>query len=119
MTLSRRNALQGIAGFAAVAAARRTAFALKSRPGNSLHWPPPLGSPVTESLRPVIENSRDVRSHYEKIVEIAGWMAYEELPMPNLAVPYGLEKTPDVAMDFIMVGNTIDTAFTDFKTHVK
>src|ERR1039458_2531121 len=39
--------------------------------------------------------------------------------MPNLAVPYGLEKTPGIAMDFVMVGNTIDTAFTDFKTHVK
>ena len=46
-------------------------------------------------------------------------MAYEELPMPNLAVPYGLETKPDVAMDFIMVANTIDTAFTDFKTHIK
>jgi hypothetical protein len=34
-------------------------------------------------------------------------------------VPYGLETKPDVAMDFIMVANTIDTAFTDFKTHVK
>src|SRR5262249_3074846 len=29
------------------------------------------------------------------------------------------EKTPDIAMDFVMVGNTVDTAFTDFKTHVK
>jgi len=60
-----------------------------------------------------------VRTHYEKIVEVAGWMAYEELPMPNLAIPFGLEKTPDVAMDFVMVANTIDTAFTDFKTHEK
>ncbi len=84
-----------------------------------LPWPRPLGSPVTESLRPVIETSRDVYTHYDKIVEIAQWMAYEELPLPNLAVPYGLEKTPDVAIDFIMVANTIDTAFTDFKTHVK
>ena len=82
-------------------------------------WPRPIGSPVIESLGPVIENSRDVHTHYDKIVEVAGWMAYEELPMPNLTVPYGLQKTPDVAMDFVMVGNTIDTAFTDFKTHVK
>jgi hypothetical protein len=92
---------------------------LASRAAQSLPWPPSLGSPVTESLRPVIENSRDVRTNYRKIVEVAEWMAYEELPMPNLAVPYGLESQPDVAMDFIMVANTIDTAFTDFKTHVK
>lgn len=122
MTFGRRHVLQGIASFAAVAAARKISACA---PGSKIsgladsHWPRPLGSPVTESLRPVIENSGDVHTHYEKIVEIAGWMAYEELPMPNLAVPYGLEKTPDVAMDFLMVGNTIDTAFTDFKTHVK
>lgn len=81
-------------------------------------WPKTV-CPVIDSLHPVIENSRDVHTHYDKIVEVAGWMAYEELPMPNLSVPYGLQKTPDVAMDFIMVGNTIDTAFTDFKSHVK
>jgi hypothetical protein len=123
MNASRRQVLQGITALTTVAAAGKTcAFAaesVNSGPADSLHWPQPLGSPVTVSLRPVIENSRDVRTHYEKIVEIAGWMAYEELPMPNLAVPYGLEKTPDVAIDFVMVGNTIDTAFTNFKTHVK
>ena len=123
MTFSRRYVLQGIASFAIVAAARNSSvYTVKSKASGSAdaaHWPRPLGSPVTESLRPVVENSRDVRTHYDKIVEIARWMAYEELPMPNLAVPYGLEKTPDVAMDFVMVGNTIDTAFTDFKTHVK
>jgi hypothetical protein len=123
MNASRRQVLQGITALTAIAAAGRTsAFAaesVNSGSADSLHWPQPLGSPVTESLRPVIENSRDVRTRYEKIVEIASWMAYEELPMPNLAVPYGLEKTPDVAIDFVMVGNTIDTAFTDFKTHEK
>ena len=124
MNCSRRNALQGIAAsFATLAAARKTSvFAATSRTSGlpqSPHWPRALGSPVTESLRPVINNSHDVHTHYEKIVEIAGWMAYEELPMPNLAVPYGLEKTPEVAMDFVLVGNTIDTAFTDFRTHVK
>jgi putative queuosine salvage protein len=123
MTFSRRQMLQGITALVTVAAAgKSSAFAdesMISGLADTLHWPRPLGSPVTESLRPVIENSRDVRTHYEKIVEIASWMAYEELPMPNLAVPYGLEKTPDIAMDFVMVANTIDTAFTDFKTHVK
>jgi hypothetical protein len=121
MTFSRRHVLQGIAALAATGAAGKSpAFAKKSSvSAEPLHWPPPLGSPVTESLRPVIENSRDVRTHYEKIVEIAAWMAYEDLALQNLALPFGLEKTPDIAMDFIMVANTIDTAFTDFKTHAK
>ncbi len=37
----------------------------------------------------------------------------------RIAIPYGLAKDPIVAMDFIMVSTTIDSAFTDFKTHVK
>ena len=123
MDFSRRRLLQGLAAFGAIAESESLpAFATESPNRNqssTLHWPRSLGSPVTESLRPVIQNSRDVYTHFDKIAEIAGWMAYEELPMPNLAIPYGLEKTPDVAMDFVMVGNTIDTAFTDFKTHVK
>jgi hypothetical protein len=117
---SRRQILKAIPAAAVAAASNAFAAAPASDlAARSLSWPRPLGSPVTESLRYVIENSRDVHTDYDKIVEVAGWMAYEELPMPNLAVPYGLETKPDVAMDFIMVGNTIDTAFTDFKTHVK
>jgi putative queuosine salvage protein len=122
MTFSRRRMLQGIAVAALAVDAQGSLVRNESAPmaaAASLPWPRSLGSPVTESLRPVIENSRDVRSHYDKIKEIAGWMAYEELPLPNLGVPFGLEKTPDIAMDFVMVANTIDTAFTDFKTHVK
>jgi Potential Queuosine, Q, salvage protein family len=123
MNLTRRQVLKGISTLAALADAGKTSmFAQQAMPtlsAGSFPWPRPLGSPVTESLRPVIENSQYVRTHHEKIVEVAGWMAYEELPMPNLAVPYSLEKTPDLAMDFVMVANTIDTAFTDFKTHRK
>ena len=84
-----------------------------------IRWPKLVGSPVLDSLHPVIQHSRDVRTHVDKIVEVAGWMGYEELPMPDFGVPYGLAKDPIMAMDFIMVGNTIDSAFTDFKTHVK
>jgi Potential Queuosine, Q, salvage protein family len=108
MNLTRRNLLKGLSTVASLAAIGNptTCGMTSAASTTSLPWPRPLGSPVTESLRPVIENSRDVHTHYEKIVEVAGWMAYEELPFPNLAVPYGLEKKPDIA-------------FTDFKTHVK
>ncbi|HEY1679027.1 MAG TPA: queuosine salvage family protein [Candidatus Sulfotelmatobacter sp.] len=123
MTLNRRQWLQGITCAGAVVASGKSfAFAAGSGGPQTENTPPmprDLGSPVTQSLRPVIESSRAVRTHYDKIVEVAKWMAYEDLPLPNLAIPYGLEKTPDVAMDFVMVGNTVDTAFTDFKTHVK
>ncbi len=36
------------------------------------------------------ESSRDVRARYDKIVEVASWMAYEELPMPEFALPFKL-----------------------------
>jgi len=87
---------------------------------SSLRWPKPIGSPVLESLRPVIEKSRDVHTNVEKIVEVAGWMAYEELPMPDYHLPLGVgENNPNEAIDFIMAADVIDTAFTDFSTHVK
>jgi hypothetical protein len=91
----------------------------RNSPG-SLRWPQPIGSPVLESLRPAIENSRDVFTHVDKIVEVAGWMAYEELPMPQYELPSGVKASdPNDVIDLIMVANTIDTAFTNFSTHVK
>ena len=123
MDLTRRDVLKGVSMAGALGVARDSvAFFLEPRPttaSSPIPWPRAQDSPVIESLRPVIENSRYVRTNYEKVREVAAWMAYEELPLPNLAVPFGMEKTPDVATDFIMVGTTIDTAFTDFKSHVK
>jgi hypothetical protein len=128
----RRRFLRGLGSSMMLAAAggenlRRAAgeVSLASHPQASdtkstLRWPKPIGSPVLESLRPVIENSIDVRTHVDKIEEIAGWMAYEELPMPDYHLPLGVgENNPNEAIDFIMVSDSIDTAFTDFATHVK
>ncbi len=101
------------------AATRAPASSAASTSAAEIRWPKPIGSPVLDSLAPVIEHSKDVHTHVEKIVDVAGWMAYEELPMPEMSVPYGLAKDPAVAMDFIMVSTTVNSAFTDFKTHVK
>jgi hypothetical protein len=128
--LGRRRFLQGLGGSMMLAAGpmhpdRAAAFSSPEthsnfNPGAPLRWPKPIGSPVLDSLRPVIEKSRDVRTHMDKIVEVAGWMAYEELPMPDYHLPLGVgENNPDEALDFIMVADSIDTAFTDFSTHVK
>jgi hypothetical protein len=84
-----------------------------------LHWPQPIGSPVLESMKPVIEDSRYVHTHFDKVQEVAGWMGYEELPLPDFTLPYGMGKDRNQAVDFSMVTNSIDSAFTDFKTHVK
>ena len=86
----------------------------------TLHWPKPIGSPVLESVRYAIESSRDVQTHYDKIVDVASWMAYEELPMPEFTLPFGVDQgDANDAIDFMMVVDSIDTAFTDFTTHEK
>ena len=46
-------------------------------------------------------------------------MAYEELPMPNFGHPFEAGKDPERLVDFVMVADVIDTAFTDFSTHTK
>ena len=56
----------------------------------SMRWPKLAGSPVLDSLHPVIEHSRDVQTNFGKLQEVAGWMAYEDLPMPDYALPLGV-----------------------------
>ena len=85
-----------------------------------MHWPKLTGSPVLDSVRYAVESSRDVQTHYERIVEVASWMAYEELPMPQFVLPFGVgQNNAEEAIDFVMVADSIDTAFTDFKNHEK
>lgn len=85
-----------------------------------MRWPLLSGSPVLDSLHPVIEHSRDVHTHLDKIVEVAHWMAYEELPMPDYQMPFGVgQGSPDDVIDFILTADCVDTAFTDFTTHTK
>ena len=85
-----------------------------------LRWPTLSGSPVLDSLRPVIECSRDVRTHPDRIAEVARWMAYEELPMPDYALPFGMgAENADETIDYVLTVCSIDTAFTDFKNHIK
>jgi hypothetical protein len=83
-------------------------------------WPKSIGSPVLDSVRYAIESSRDVHTHDDKIVDVASWMAYEELPMPEFTLPFGVgQGSADEAIDFVMVVDSIDTAFTDFASHEK
>ena len=87
---------------------------------SAIRWPKPIGSPVLDSLPPVIENSRDVKTKLPRLIEVAQWMAYEELPVPKYSIPFAAESgNPSEAIDFTMVSVTIDFAFTDFQDHTK
>jgi hypothetical protein len=123
---ARRSLLKTLGSAAALTVASSssllaaTLLESENKPVDSvIPWPLPIGSPVLDSLGPAIENSRDVHTHIEKIVEVAGWMAYEDLPMPEFSLPFGVGQDPAIAVDFRMVGDCIDFAFTDFKTHEK
>lgn len=84
-----------------------------------IRWPKPIGSPVLDSLRPVIEASEHVRTDLARIADVAKWMAYEELPFPRFDLGFDPETDRERAIDFTMVSDTINTAFTDFETGVK
>jgi Potential Queuosine, Q, salvage protein family len=85
-----------------------------------VRWPILSGSPVLDSLRPVIQKSGDVHTHVDKIIEVAGWMGHEELPFPEFTLPLGVGAgDSNEAIDFILIADSIDTAFTDFSTHQK
>lgn len=116
----RRQFLGAMATIGAMAAAGKSDALGATAGGSAVRWPKLVGSPVLDSLHPAIEHSRDVRTNVDKIVEVAGWMAYEELPMPDYQMPFGVgEGSADDVIDFILTADSVDTAFTDFSSHVK
>jgi hypothetical protein len=76
-------------------------------------------SPVLASLQPVVDGAQLVRINHEKIIEVANWMAYEEFAKPDGSMLFDFGNDPDVLMDFTLVVNTMNFAFTDFSTGVK
>lgn len=83
-----------------------------------MRWPNLAGSPVLESIRYAVESSRDVSTSYDKLLEVASWMACEGLPLPEFALPFGVgDGGTNEVIDFILVADCIDTAFTDFVSH--
>jgi hypothetical protein len=114
----RREFLGALATIGAMAVTGNSETRHAASGNSAVRWPRLTGSPVLDSLHPVIEHSHDVRTHVDKIAEVAGWMAYEELPMPDYQMPFGVGSADD-AIDFILTADCVDTAFTDFSTHVK
>ena len=86
----RREFLRALATIGAMAATGNGESRNAASGSSALRWPVLKGSPVLDSLHPVIESSSDVRTHVDKIAEVAAWMAYEELPMPDYQMPFGV-----------------------------
>ncbi len=76
-------------------------------------------SPVLKSLEPVVSNAKLVHINKDKLIDVANWMAYEEFPKPDGSMLFDFGDNPDTLMDFTMVVNTMNFAFTDFVSGVK
>lgn len=75
--------------------------------------------PVLASVLPVIAESQDVVTDVARIHEVAQWLAYEELPFPRFLLPLTLELDRDGIIDFVLVANLLNFAYTDFETGVR
>ena len=71
-------------------------------------------SPVLQSVAPVIEQAGRVTLSSEKISQVAQWMAYEGFPPLGSAALFDFGPDPDTTIDFMLVLNTLNFAFTDF-----
>ncbi len=74
-------------------------------------------NPVLESALYVVDHSQSVKTHPKKITEHARYMAYEELPIWNWRAPYLPDEDNQQTIDFLLLINTINFAFTDFQSH--
>ncbi|MFQ5792822.1 MAG: queuosine salvage family protein, partial [Acidobacteriota bacterium] len=111
--LSRRRFL-GLLASARLAHPSSPAVKLES---SQVRPAPVADHPILSGLQPVIGNARHVRLHPEKIKEVAGWMAYEELAWPDFRSPLIPQGRDPDTMDFIFLTSTINFAFTDFTSH--
>jgi hypothetical protein len=76
-------------------------------------------SVVLQTVTPVAKSAKLVRINEEKLITVADWMAYEEFAKPDGVALFDFGKDPDDFMDYTLVINTMNFAFTDFVTGVK
>jgi Potential Queuosine, Q, salvage protein family len=65
-------------------------------------------------VRPIVEGARDVAVDEPRLVDVASWLAYEELPVPPAFLPVRLP--PEDMADFVVIASCLNFAFTDFST---
>jgi putative queuosine salvage protein len=71
-------------------------------------------SRVLDSVRPLVESACDVTIDEARIADVASWLAYEELPVPPVFLPFRVD--PEQLVDFVLVASCLNFAFTDFST---
>lgn len=84
-----------------------------------MHESPFWSKPVLTSVRPVVDESRHVRTNLDEVERVAEWMAYEPFGMPNAVLPFDPGDDPDELTDYQMLVTSLNFAFSDFETGVK
>jgi putative queuosine salvage protein len=69
---------------------------------------------ILDSVFPLAEGARDVTIDEERLADVASWLAYEELPVPPVFLPFRV--APERIVDFVLVASCLNFAFTDFST---
>jgi hypothetical protein len=70
---------------------------------------------VLDSVRPIVEGAGDVSIDEARLADVASWLAYEELPVPPVFLPF--RTAPGDLADFVFVASCLNFCFTDFETH--
>jgi hypothetical protein len=71
--------------------------------------------PVLDSVRPIVEGAGDVAIDEVRLADVASWLAYEELPIPPVFLPF--RPAAEEVADFVLVASCLNFAFTDLTTH--
>jgi putative queuosine salvage protein len=71
-------------------------------------------SSVLDSVAPLVAAARDVSIDEARLVDVASWLAYEELPVPAAFLP--VRVPAELTADFVLVASCLNFAFTDFST---
>jgi hypothetical protein len=71
--------------------------------------------PVLDFVRPIVEGAVDVSIDGARLADVASWLAFEELPVPPVFLPF--RPAPEQVADFVLVASCLNFAFTDLNTH--
>ena len=71
--------------------------------------------PVLDSVRPIVEGAGDVSIDDARLADVASWLAFEELPIPSVFLPF--RPSAELVVDFVLVASCLNFAFTDLDTH--
>lgn len=69
---------------------------------------------IIEAVRPLAENSQEVLIDESRLRDVASWLAYEELPVPPVFLPFRVPE--EQLVDFVLTCSCLNFAFTDFAT---